>query len=84
MSPQIQVVNKIAEHPTLLVAKDATGESLDAVLVFVKKGNSITEAQALIEGDLRSDRPEVLSYALPDTFDAEALGLYWDEVTYGG
>lgn len=71
------------KHPTMLVVRDASGESLNACIAFVRAGDSTNFAEELAQGDLRSARTETHLIAMPDSFDAEDYGLYWDQIYSG-
>lgn len=71
------------DHPTMVIVRDASGESLNACIGFVRAGDSTSYLDELAAGDLRSNRTETHHVTLPDSFDAEDLGLYWDQVYAG-
>ena len=67
------------KHPTMIVVRDASGDSLNAVILFVRAGDSTTYAEELAAGDLRSARTETHLIDMPDSFDVDDYGLYWDQ-----
>lgn len=67
------------KHPTMVVMHDADGTSLNAVIVFVRQGESTLEAEQLGAGELVPNvRMETHLIPMPDDFNAEDYGLYWD------
>ncbi len=73
----------IVKHPTMVVVRDASEQSLNAVIVFIRSGDSTIPAETTAERDLQSPRTETSLVPLADDFNAEDVGLYWD-IPYSG
>ncbi len=71
------------KHPTLVITKDVSGQSLTAVLQFLRIGDAVSDAEDVAAGELRSDRQETFQFSLPDSFDVDDYGLYWNQVYIG-
>lgn len=71
------------KHPTMVVVRDASGESLNACIGFVRSGDSTNYFEEQASGDLRASRTETHLLTLPDSFDVDDFGLYWDQVYSG-
>ena len=85
MAKKLDDVKELSKvkHPTMVIVRDASGESLNACIGFVRAGDSTNYFEELAEGDLRSSRTETHLLALPDSFNADDFGLYWDQVYSG-
>lgn len=85
MAKKLDDVKELSKvkHPTMVIVRDASGDSLNACIGFVRSGDSTNYFEELAEGDLRSSRTETYLLTLPDSFNADDYGLYWDQVYSG-
>jgi hypothetical protein len=72
------------DKPTMVAVVDATGETLEGAIVFIRAGGNIHDAVSLAasNGGIHNAH-EPFSMAMPEGWDAEDVGLYWDFVYMG-
>ena len=70
--------------PTMVAVTDATGDTMEAAIVFIRAGGNIHDAVQIAakEGSIKYAH-ESFRMAMPDDWDAKDYGLYWDFVYMG-
>ena len=69
----------IVKVPTIVVVTDATEESLEGAVVFIKAGTSSHDAVSRAAENGIRNAHERACIPLPPDFDATDNGLYWDQ-----
>ena len=70
--------------PTMVAVTDATGDTMEAAIVFIHAGGNIHDAVQIAASDGGiNNAHESFHMAMPDGWDAKDVGLYWDFVYMG-